>query len=311
MPANGSGRYNGGSMHKKILRNLPLHIMLMPAMILLLIYNYIPLAGNLMAFQKFNPVKGLFRSAWIGFENFRYVLAMPDTFQVLWNTFYIAIMKMAAGILVPVIIALLLNEVRSVKYKRTLQTIVYFPHFLSWVILSGILIDILSPSKGITGQILASVGLKPIFFLGDSKWFPYTLVFTETWKEFGFGTIVYLAALTGIDPTLYEASMIDGANRWKQVKYITIPGIMPIVVLMTILSMGNILNAGFDQVFNLYSPQVYKTGDILDTLVYRIGLLDSQYGVATAVGLFKSVVSFTMLAISYALAYKYTDYRVF
>jgi putative aldouronate transport system permease protein len=298
-------------MHKKILRNLPLHIMLMPAMILLLIYNYIPLAGNLMAFQKFNPVKGLFRSAWIGFENFRYVLAMPDTFQVLWNTFYIAIMKMAAGILVPVIIALLLNEVRSVKYKRTLQTIVYFPHFLSWVILSGILIDILSPSKGIIGQILASVGLKPIFFLGDSKWFPYTLVFTETWKEFGFGTIVYLAALTGIDPTLYEASMIDGANRWKQVKYITIPGIMPIVVLMTILSMGNILNAGFDQVFNLYSPQVYKTGDILDTLVYRIGLLDSQYGVATAVGLFKSVVSFSMLAISYALAYKYTDYRVF
>lgn len=298
-------------MHKKILRNLPLHIMLMPAMILLLIYNYIPLAGNLMAFQKFNPVKGLFRSAWIGFENFRYVLAMPDTFQVLWNTFYIAIMKMAAGILVPVIIALLLNEVRSVKYKRTLQTIVYFPHFLSWVILSGILIDILSPSKGIIGQILTSIGLKPIFFLGDFKWFPYTLVFTETWKEFGFGTIVYLAALTGIDPTLYEASMIDGANRWKQVKHITIPGIMPIVVLMTILSMGNILNAGFDQVFNLYSPQVYKTGDILDTLVYRIGLLDSQYGVATAVGLFKSVVSFSMLAISYALAYKYTDYRVF
>ena len=298
-------------MHKKILRNLPLHIMLMPAMILLLIYNYIPLAGNLMAFQKFNPVKGLFRSAWIGFENFRYVLAMPDTFEVLWNTFFIAIMKMAAGILVPVFIALLLNEVRSVKFKRTLQTIVYFPHFLSWVILSGILIDILSPSKGITGQFFSAVGLKPVFFLGDSKWFPYTLVITETWKEFGFGTIVYLAALTGIDPTLYEAAMIDGANRWKQVKYITIPGIMPIVVLMMIISMGNILNAGFDQVFNLYSPQVYATGDILDTLVYRIGLLDFQYGVATAVGLFKSVVSFTMLALSYALAYKYTDYRVF
>ena len=179
------------------------------------------------------------------------------------------------------------------------------------MILSGILIDTLSPSKGIVGSIFSSLGIKPVFFLGDSKWFPYTLVITETWKEFGFGTIVYLAALTGIDPTLYEASMIDGANRWKQVKYITIPGIASIVMLMTILSMGNILNAGFDQVFNLYSPQVYKTGDILDTLVYRIGLLDAQYGVATAVGLFKSVVSFTMLAISYALAYKYTDYRVF
>jgi putative aldouronate transport system permease protein len=188
---------------------------------------------------------------------------------------------------------------------------VYFPHFLSWVILSGILIDILSPSKGVVGQILTSMGVKPIFFLGEPSWFPYTMVITETWKEFGFGTIVYLAALTGIDPTLYEASMIDGANRLKQVKYITIPGIMPIVVLMMILSMGNVLNAGFDQVFNLYSPQVYKTGDILDTLVYRIGLVDFQYGVATAVGLFKSVVSFTLLAISYAMAYKYTDYRVF
>jgi putative aldouronate transport system permease protein len=298
-------------MHKKILRNLPLHIMLMPAMILLLIYNYIPLVGNLMAFQKFNPVKGIFRSAWVGLENFRYVVAMPGTFQVLWNTFFIAIMKMAAGIVVPVFVALLLNEVRSLKYKRTLQTIVYFPHFLSWVILSGILIDILSPSKGVVGQILTSMGVKPIFFLGEPSWFPYTMVITETWKEFGFGTIVYLAALTGIDPTLYEASMIDGANRLKQVKYITIPGIMPIVVLMMILSMGNVLNAGFDQVFNLYSPQVYKTGDILDTLVYRIGLVDFQYGVATAVGLFKSVVSFTLLAISYAMAYKYTDYRVF
>ncbi|MBQ7868362.1 MAG: sugar ABC transporter permease, partial [Clostridia bacterium] len=141
--------------------------------------------------------------------------------------------------------------------------------------------------------------------------FPFTLVLTETWKEFGFGTIVYLAALTAIDPTLYEAGMIDGATRWQQTRYITIPGIMPTVMLMMILSMGNILNAGFDQVFNLYSPQVYRTGDILDTLVYRLGLVDIQYGVATAVGLFKSFVSFVMLAVSYFLAYKYSDYRVF
>jgi putative aldouronate transport system permease protein len=161
------------------------------------------------------------------------------------------------------------------------------------------------------GNLFALFGAKAPFFLGDPKLFPYTLVITEAWKEFGFGTIVYLAALTGIDPGLYEASMIDGANRWKQVLHITIPGILPIVLLMGVLSMGNILNAGFDQVFNLYSAQVYSTGDILDTLVYRIGMLDAQYGVATAVGLFKSVVSFTMLSISYVLAHKYTDYRVF
>jgi putative aldouronate transport system permease protein len=300
-----------GMNRQKLSRSIPLHLMILPAVVLLFVFNYIPLIGNLMAFQKFNPVKGFFRSPWVGLDNFRYVLSMPDTMQVLWNTFYIAVMKVIAGIAIPVFVALLLNELQSVRFKRILQTLIYFPHFLSWVILSGILIDILSPSKGIIGQIFAFVGLEPVFFLGNPDIFPYTLVLTESWKEFGFGTIVYLAALTSIDPALYEASMIDGANRWKQALHITLPGIMPIVMLMTILGMGNILNAGFNQVFTLYSPQVYRTGDILDTLVYRLGLIDVQYGVATAIGLFKSAVSFTMLALSYALAYRYTDYRVF
>ncbi len=298
-------------MKTKRTRNLPLHLMLLPAMLFLLVYGYFPLFGNIMAFQKFNPVKGFLGSRWIGFENFRYVLDLPDTFQVLWNTFFIAGMKMIAGIIVPVFYALLLNEMRSIRYKRILQTVIYFPHFLSWVILSGILIDLLSPSTGLIGVTMKSLGMTPVYWLGDEKVFPYTLVLTETWKEFGFGTIVYLAALTAIDPTLYEAGMIDGASRWQQTIYITIPGIMPTVLLMAILSMGNILNAGFDQVFNLYSPQVYRTGDILDTLVYRLGLVDIQYGVATAVGLFKSLVSFVMLAFSYFLAYRYSDYRVF
>jgi putative aldouronate transport system permease protein len=298
-------------MKKKYFTTLPLFLMLLPAMALLFIYNYIPMAGNLMAFERFNPVRGLLKSPWIGLENFRYVFSMPDTPQVLWNTFYIALLKVITGIVIPVFFALLLNEVGSVSYKRIIQTIIYFPHFLSWVILAGILIDVLSPSQGVIGRVFMFLGLKPVFFLGDSKVFPYTLVFTESWKEFGFGTIVYLAALTGIDPNLYEAAMIDGANRWQQTLYVTIPGILPIVMLMTILSMGNILNAGFDQVFNLYSPQVYKTGDILDTLVYRMGLVDAQYGVATAVGLFKSLISFIMLTASYALAYRFTDYRVF
>ncbi|MDR1902843.1 MAG: ABC transporter permease subunit [Treponema sp.] len=298
-------------MKKKFVYTLPFYLMLLPAMVLLFIYNYIPMIGNLMAFERFNAVRGLFKSQWIGFDNFRYVFSMPDTPQVLWNTFYIAFLKVVTGIIIPVFFALLINEVGSVFYKRLIQTIIYFPHFLSWVILAGILIDVLSPSQGVIGRFFTFVGLKPIFFLGDPKVFPYTLVFTESWKEFGFGTIVYLAALTGIDPNLYEAAMIDGANRWQQTFYVTIPGILPIVMLMTILSMGNILNAGFDQVFNLYSPQVYKTGDILDTLVYRMGLIDAQYGVATAVGLFKSLISFVMLAVSYTLAYRFTDYRVF
>ena len=290
---------------------LPLHLMLLPAVVFLGIFNYLPMIGNVMAFQRFNPVRGFFGSRWTGMENLNYVFTMPDFPSVLWNTFFIAIMKMAAGIIVPVFFALLLNEVRSQRYKRTLQTIVYFPHFLSWVILASMMVDILSPSTGIVGMAMRAVGLQPVYWLGDPKVFPYTLVLTETWKEFGFGTIVYLAALTAIDPNLYEAAMIDGASRMQQTWYVTLPGILPVVMLMAILSMGSILNAGFDQVFNLYSPQVYATGDILDTLVYRLGIEDVQFGVATAVGLFKSLVSFVMLVISYTLAYKYTDYRVF
>lgn len=298
--------------------------MMLPAVALLFVYSYLSMIGNLMAFEKFSPAKGIFLSQWTGWQNFKYVLEMPDTLQVLYNTFFISLMKIIAGVAIPVAMALLLNEVGRKRYKRTIQTIVYFPHFLSWVILSGVLIDVLSPSTGIVNTMLSAVGIKPIFFLGDAKWFPYTLVLTESWKEFGFGTIIYLAALTGIDPTLYEAAMMDGANRWRQTMHITLPSIMPIVMLMAILWIGNILNAGagvgggaglgssgFEQVFNLYSPQVYRTGDILDTLVYRIGMVDAQYGVATAVGLFKSVVAFSLLSLSYALAYKYTDYRLF
>lgn len=285
--------------------------MLLPSVVFLAIYNYLPMIGNVMAFQRFNPIRGFFGSRWTGFENLNYVLDMPDFQSVLWNTFFIATMKVISSIVVPVIFALFLNEIRSVRYKRTLQTIVYFPHFLSWVILAGMMVDILSPSTGIVGIIMKAFGLKPIYWLGDPKIFPYTLVMTETWKEFGFGTIVYLAALTSIDPNLYEAAMIDGAGRLRQTVHVTMPGILPVVMLMAILSMGNILNAGFDQVFNLYSPQVYSTGDILDTLVYRLGIEDAQFGVATAVGLFKSLISFILLVISYSLAYKYTDYRVF
>ncbi len=293
------------------LHNLTLHIMLFPAVGLLFVYSYLPLFGNVMAFQRFRPNLGFFRSEWIGLANFRYVFALPGTMQVLWNTFFIAIMKIIVGIIIPVIVALLLNEMRNIRYKRVVQTVIYFPHFLSWVILSGIFIDLLSPSQGIIGRAFTAMGLEPVFFLGNAKIFPFTMVVTESWKSFGFGTIVYLAALTGIDPNLYEASEIDGANRWKQTLHITLPGLGPIVLLMTVLAMGNVLNAGFDQIFNLYSPQVYSTGDVLDTLVYRLGLVDAQYGVATAMGLFKSLVSFVMLTISYIIAYKYTDYRVF
>ena len=285
--------------------------MLLPAVVITLIYSYCPMFGIVMVFQKFDPVRSFLNSPWIGLDNFRFIVNLPGSFQVLWNTIYISLFKIIGLIIVPVTFALLLNEVRGKGFKRISQTMVYLPNFLSWIILGGILIDILSPSEGIVNQLLGHIGIEPIFFLGDRFWFPITMIVTEIWKGFGFGTVIYLAALTNIDPTLYESSIMDGANRWKQTLHITLPGILPIVTLMTVLSLGNVLNAGFDQIFNLYSPQVYKTGDIIDTFVYRLGIEQAQYSPAAAVGLFKSVVSFIFISVSYLLADKLANYRVF
>ena len=295
-----------------IKKQLPLHLMILPGLILLLIFSYLPMAGIIIAFQKFIPAKGLFGSQkWIGLDNFKYVLDIPNFYGIIWNTISIAVMKIILGLIIPIIFAILINEVTNNTLKRSVQTLIYLPHFLSWVVLGGILIDVLSPSGGIVNGLLKSLGIEPIFFLGDNKWFPATMVLTETWKEFGYGTIIYLAAITGIDPSLYEAARMDGASRWKQILNITLPGMKMVIVLLLVLSLGNVLNAGFDQIFNLYSPPVYQSGDIIDTFVYRIGLLDAQYGVATAVGLFKSVVSFTLISVSYFFAYKFADYRIF
>jgi len=210
-----------------------------------------------------------------------------------------------------VLVALLLNEIRARHFKKTVQTVLYLPHFISWAALAGIFIDILSPSGGIVNQLLSAVGLKPVFFLGNSAVFPYTMAVTDIWKELGWGTIVYLAAITGIDPTYYEAARMDGAGRFKQVLYVTIPSILPMILLMMVLSVGNVLQAGFEQVFNLYSPQVYSTGDIIDTYVYRIGVIEAKFDLATAVGLFKSGISFVLIIMGYKLADKLAGYKVF
>ncbi|QTH43766.1 sugar ABC transporter permease [Cohnella sp. LGH] len=295
----------------KALRELPLHLMLLPGALIVFVYCYVPMVGVTIAFQQFVPVKGLFGSEWIGLDNFRYVLNMPDIGRVVWNTLFISVMKIVAGLTVPIAIAILLNEVRLQFFKKTFQTLVYLPHFLSWIIISGILIDILSPSEGVVNRIVQALGGRSVFFLGDNGWFPFTLVASDVWKEFGFSTIVYLAAITGINPSLYEAAVMDGAGRWKQMRHVTLPGMLPVIVLLATLSLGNVLNAGFEQVFNLYSPSVYESGDILDTLIYRIGILDAQFGVATAIGLLKSFVSLILISLSYFLAYRLANYRIF
>ena len=299
----------GQRIRNIVSRQWQYHILLIPGIILLIIFNYVPLYGLIIAFQKYNPAMG-FKSPWVGMQNFTYLFSQPNFVRTISNTLGIAIAKLALGILVPVTVSLMLNEVRSTKFKRLAQTCIYIPNFISWVILAGVMMDILS-TDGVVNVLIRKLGMNPVNFLGDNKVFPITLVISDVWKSFGFGTVIYLAALTSIDPSLYEAAIVDGAERWKQTIHITIPLLMPTVVLMTILSLGNVLNAGFDQVYNLYSPMVYKSGDIIDTYVYRLGIEQAQYSVGTAVGMFKSVVSGILIALSYYLADRVAGYRIY
>lgn len=297
---------------QKLRRQLPLHLMLLPGVVLVLIFSYIPLYGLVIAFQKFVPARGLFgKQEWYGWGNFNYIFSMPNSMNVILNTFTIALWKIIWGLVVPIVVSLLLNEVSNKRFKQVVQSVIYFPYFLSWIVFATIISDLLSPSQGIVNKWITSLGFDTVYFLGDNRYFQQTMVWTDVWKNFGYGTVVYMAAITGIDPTLYEAAAIDGAGRWKQTLHVTIPGMQMIIILMTVLSLGNVFNAGFDQIYNLYSPAVYKSGDIIDTLVYRLGLQSAKFGPAAAMGLFKSVISTTLIAVSYGIACKCFNYQLF
>ena len=296
----------------KLRRELPLHLMLLPGIVVIFIFHYIPMAGLVIAFQRFQPAKGLFGDQqWVGLGNFEYLISLPNTLSALRNTVVIALWKIVLSLVIPICTAILLNELTNLRFKKTVQTVIYFPHFVSWIILGSILIEILSPSSGIVNKFLGFLGLGPYFFLGDNQYFQGTLIVSDIWKNFGYGSIVYLASITSIDQNLYEAAAIDGAGRLRQTWHVTLPGMRGIIVLMMVLKMGDVLNAGFDQIYNLYSPVVYESGDILDTLIYRLGLGSAQYGPAAAAGLFKSLISMVLISVSYFLADKLFDYKLF
>lgn len=263
-----------------------------------------------MAFQNYKPWLGITGSEFVGMENFKQIFAFKESYQAIINTLIIAVSKIVLGLIVPIVMALLLNEVSHVGLKKGIQTLVYLPHFLSWVTVAGMLRDILG-LDGIVNGVLKSFGMDPVFFLGEAGMFRQIAVISDLWKGFGFGMIVYLAAISNIDQSLYEAAEMDGANRWQQTIYITLPGIMSMIIVMATLSLGNVLNAGFDQIFNLYSPLTYSTGDIIDTYVYRQSLVNGQYSFGTAVGLFKSGIGLILTVISYRIAYKVAGYRIF
>lgn len=295
---------------QEVRRNWPLYVLIAPAFILAIIFCYVPMGGLVMAFQDYKPWLGITGSDFVGMDNFRRIFEFKESYQVIINTLVIATSKIVLGLIVPIIMALLLNEVRQVGLKKAIQTLVYLPHFLSWVTVAGMLRDIMG-LDGILNMLLQALGMEKVFFLGEAGMFRQIVVFSDLWKGFGFGMIVYLAAISNIDQNLYEAAQIDGANRLQQTWHVTLPGMMPIIIVMATLSLGNVLNAGFDQIFNLYSPLTYSTGDIIDTYVYRQSLINGQYSFGTAVGLFKSAIGLLLTVVSYRIAYKAAGYRIF
>jgi putative aldouronate transport system permease protein len=289
---------------------LPLHLMLIPGILVTLVYSYGPMFGIIMAFQKFEPAMGFFKSKWVGWRNFEYIFRLPDFQQVIWNTFFISVMKICLGLAVPLILALLLNELIRGWFARFVQTTIFMPFFLSWAVLGGIMIELFS-IKGPINSVVSAFGFEPIMFMAEKNWFVAIVVASDVWKGMGYNMIIFLAAIMGINANLYEAAEVDGAGKWRQMLHVTLPGMMPIIVLLCTLSLGSVLSAGFDQILVLYNPIVYETGDVIDTFVYRLGLFEQQYAPAAAIGLFKAGISVVLVSISYYLAYRLSNYRIF
>ncbi|QHW35242.1 sugar ABC transporter permease [Paenibacillus rhizovicinus] len=284
------------SKMKKIKQYRVLLLMMVPAIVYYVVFQYLPMYGVLLAFKDFKILKGIMGSPWVGLDLFRTIFHDDYFYTVLKNTLIISLYKLLFGFPVPIVFALLLSEVTNGKYKRVVQTVTYLPHFISWVVLAGIFFSFFS-LEGPLNTIIRFFGGNPVLFLADAGYFRSILVITGIFQSFGWGSIIYFAALSNIDPQLYEAAIIDGAGRFKRMFYISIPMLVPIIAIMLILSMSGVLDAGFDQIFNMYNTQVYNVADIIDTYVYRKGIVEMSYSYATAVGLFKSVVALILIFI--------------
>ncbi|WP_054027403.1 ABC transporter permease [Bacillus sp. FJAT-28004] len=287
-------------------KHWPLYVLSIPGIIFFLIFRYIPMFGSIIAFQDYNIFKGIQGSPWVGLAHFKRMFEYAEFLPILKNTILIGVYDLCFAFPVPIILALLLNELRVMAYKRIVQTAVYMPHFLSWVIVGGIVVGVLSPSTGIVNHILALFGIEPIYFLGENTFIRSILIGSGIWKDSGWGTIIYLAAIAGINPDLYEASQMDGASRIRQVTSITIPCILPTIVILFLLQIGNFLDFGFERVFVFLNPLNSENGEIIDTYVYRAGLVDRQYSYTTAIGLFKSVVGLALIMIGNKFSKKVT-----
>jgi putative aldouronate transport system permease protein len=284
--------------------------MMVPGLAFLFVFNYLPMYGILIAFKEFDIDRGILGSPWAGLKYFRQLVEIRGIWNVVYNTLRISLLKIVIMFPFPILFALLLNEIRHMRFKRVVQTISYLPHFLSWVIVAGLVMDLLSPSTGVAGLIMRALGLQPQVLLTNTNWFVPILIVSEMWKEVGWGVVVFLASIAGIDPSLYESARIDGAGRFKQAIHITLPGLVPVITVLFILNAGGVFDAGFDQIFNLYSPLVYSVADIIDTYIYRMGLTRAQYSFATALGLVRNLISFGLIVFVNFLARRSSEYAL-
>jgi putative aldouronate transport system permease protein len=284
-----------------------LYLLALPGFIWYFIYKYLPMYGLIISFKDFNFSKGIWGSPWVGLKHFEFLFTYPDFYRIVKNTILMNVYELLFSFPAPLILALLLNELRSVLFKRSIQTVVYFPHFLSWVVFGGIVIQLLSPNDGLVNQIRDVFGLESIHYMVKSEYFRPVVILSLILKESGWGCIIYLAALSAIDPEQYEAATIDGANRMQKMLHITLPGIRNTVIILLILKIGTMLDYGFEQIYVMYNPSVYDVGDVLSTYIYRVGLQDARFSLTTAIGLFQSVIGFILIWSANKAARRFSD----
>lgn len=294
---------------KDFKRYKAVYLMAIPVVLFYLLFHYKPMYGAIIAFKNFSPAKGIWGSPWIGFKYFQEFFSSYYFWTILRNTFLISLYELLWGFPAPIVLALMLNEITNSKFKRTVQTVTYIPHFISLVVICGLILDF-TATDGVINSLIAFLGGKPANLMIDAGLFRTIYVSTGIWQGMGWGSIIYLAALSGIDQELYSAATIDGAGKWKQVLHVTIPGIAPTIIILLILRMGKMLNVGFEKIILLYNPLTYDTADVISTFVYRKGLLDANYGYASAVGLFNSVINFALLIFSNKISRKYSETRL-
>lgn len=292
----------GGRAFRRVWGNRYLYLLLIPCVVFFIVFHYLPMYGLIIAFKNFKFSKGIVDSPWVGLENFRYLFGLKDFYRVLGNSILLSLMKLVICFPIPIILSVALNEIPFLRYKRTLQTTIYLPYFISWVVIGGILVNLLSPSWGIINMLIKSFGGEPVFFLGSSKYFRGIAVVSHIWKQAGWDTIIYLAAITAISPELYEAARIDGASRFQAVWHVTLPGIRSTIVILLLLTVGNLMNNGFEQINVLQNSSNLAVSEVFETYTYKLGLVNGRFSFATAVGMFSSTVGFVLLVCANGIA---------